>query len=193
MKKLVFATLVLLFSVGTIDVSAQGFLKNLGRSIEQSVKNEVKKKVKKEINEAIESVGQEQQKELQEPKQESKQSVSKPVVDPTDIPITTMGTWLLVVKDGKPHYDFIDNPLVRREKYYLEDIKYEHPDGVKPFMFTTAIATFKAKDGFYFDKKLKLNEVSSQAENTTGFKRVDAKTVKVYLTAFTGAMDMMLG
>ena len=49
MKKLVFATLVLLFSVGTIDVSAQGFLKNLGRSIEQSVKNEVKKKVKKEI------------------------------------------------------------------------------------------------------------------------------------------------
>ena len=59
MKKLVFATLVLLFSVGTIDVSAQGFLKNLGRSIEQSVKNEVKKKVKKEINEAIESVGQE--------------------------------------------------------------------------------------------------------------------------------------
>ena len=187
MKKLVFATLVLLFSVGTIDVSAQSFLKNLGRSIEQTVKKEVKKKVEKEIKEAIENKGDEQQKN-QETRQKSEPTTAKVVVNPTDIPITTMGTWLLVVKDGKPHYDFIDNPLVRREKYYLEDIKYEHPDGVKPFMFTTAVATFKAKEGFYFDKKLKLNEVSSQAENTTGFKRVDAKTVKVYLTAFTGAM-----
>lgn len=120
--------------------------------------------------------------------EESSKIESKPVVNPTDVPITTMGTWLLVIKDGKPHYNFIDNALARRENYYLDNIQYEHPDGVKPFMFTTAVATFKAKDGFYFDKKLKLNEQTTQAENTTGFKRVDAKTVKVYLTAFTGAM-----
>lgn len=187
MKKLVFATLVLLFSVGTIDVSAQSFLKNLGHSIENAVKKEVKKKVKKEIDKAIDNKGKEQS-QKQETTQKSESTTAKVVVNPTDIPITTMGTWLLVVKDGKPHYDFIDNPLVRREKYYLEDIKYEHPDGVKPFMFTTAVATFKAKEGFYFDKKLMLNTATSQAENTTGFKRVDAKTVKVYLTAFTGAM-----
>lgn len=187
MKKLVFATLVLLFSVGTIDVSAQSFLKNLGHSIENAVKKEVKKKVKKEIDKAIDNKGKEQS-QKQETTQKSESTTAKVVVNPTDIPITTMGTWLLVVKDGKPHYDFIDNPLVRREKYYLEYIKYEHPDGVKPFMFTTAVATFKAKEGFYFDKKLMLNTATSQAENTTGFKRVDAKTVKVYLTAFTGAM-----
>ena len=103
-------------------------------------------------------------------------------------PITTMDTWQLVVKDGKPHYKFLDSATTSRLNYYLDDIQYEHPDGVKPFMFTTAIATFKAKEGFYFDKKLKLNEQTTKAENTTGFKRFDAQTVKVYLTAFTGAM-----
>ena len=72
-------------------------------------------------------------------------------------PITTMDTWQLVVKDGKPHYKFLDSATTSRLNYYLDDIQYEHPDGVKPFMFTTAIATFKAKEGFYFDKKLKLN------------------------------------
>ncbi|MBR5610627.1 MAG: S-layer homology domain-containing protein [Bacteroidales bacterium] len=105
-----------------------------------------------------------------------------------DVPITTMKTWLLVVKDGKPHYKAMDGTSLAKENYILFDVKYEHPDGVKPFTFTTAVATFKAKEGYYFDKKLKLNDRTPQAENTTGFKRIDSKTVKVYLTAFTGDM-----
>lgn len=59
---------------------------------------------------------------------------------------------------------------------------------MQPFTFTTTVATFKAKEGYYFDKKLKLNEETPNAENTTGFKVVNNKTVKVYLTAFTGDM-----
>ena len=99
-----------------------------------------------------------------------------------------MGTWCLVVKDGKPYYEANDGKSLSKENYILSNVKYEHPDGVKPFMFTTAVATFVAKDGYYFDKQLKLNDQVPQAENTTGFKRIDAKTVKVYLTAFTDDM-----
>lgn len=161
-------------------LNAQSLLENLGQSIKKEIKKEVHKKVNQEINALKEN--------LKEKSPEQKQSAPKPVVEPTDVPITTMETWLLVVKDGKPHYKFLDSATAGRANYYLDDIQYEHPDGVEPFMFTTAIATFKAKEGFYFDKKLKINEQTTQAENTTGFKRVDAKTVKVYLTAFTGAM-----
>ena len=106
----------------------------------------------------------------------------------TDTPITKMETWKLSVKDGKPHYDFIGSATETSGNIYLHSIEYEHPDGVKPFMFTTAVATFKAKDGYRFDKSLKLNEYKDAAENTVKFKVVDSKTVKVYLTAFTGAM-----
>ena len=104
------------------------------------------------------------------------------------IPITKMETWLLVVKNGKPHYKALDASSLHWVKYTLHDVEYEHPDGVEPFMFTTAVATFKANEGYYFDKKLQLDIRVPQAENTTGFKRIDAKTVKVYLTAFTGKM-----
>ena len=104
------------------------------------------------------------------------------------IPITRMDTWKLSFEEGKPHYDFIGSEAEKRDNYYLHSIKYEHPDGVKPFMFTTAVATFKAKDGYHFAKSLKLNEYKDAAEHTVKFKVVDAKTVKVYLTAFTGSM-----
>jgi hypothetical protein len=120
--------------------------------------------------------------------QEQNHTEPKPVVNPTDVPITQMKTWLLVVKDGKPHYKALDGTSLAKENYILFDVKYEHPDGVKPFTFTTAVATFKAKDGFYFDKRLTLNQTTLTAENSTGFKRVNSKTVEVYLTAFTGAM-----
>jgi hypothetical protein len=49
-------------------------------------------------------------------------------------PITTMDTWQPVVKDGKPHYKFLDSATTSRLNYYLDDIQYEHPDGVKPFL-----------------------------------------------------------
>ena len=119
---------------------------------------------------------------------EQTQTSNKVVVNATDIPITKMRTWCLVTKDGKPYYKANDDKSLSNENYILSSVKYEHPDGVKPFMFTTAVATFKAKDGYYFDKQLKLNDQVPQAENTTGFKRIDAKTVKVYLTAFTDDM-----
>ena len=176
---------------------AQSFLENLG----QTIKKEIKKEVNEGINnlkETLKDNAKDKAKELnqQEPEQkpqheqvqEQNQNAPKPVVNPTDVPITKMKTWLLVVKDGKPHYKALDGKSLAKENYILFDVKYEHPDGVKPFTFTTAVATFKAKEGYYFDKKLKLNDRTPQAENTTGFKRVDAKTVKVYLTAFTGDM-----
>ena len=120
--------------------------------------------------------------------QEQNHTEPEPVVNPTDVPVTQMKTWLLVVKDGKPHYKALDGTSLAKENYILFDVKYEHPDGVEPFTFTTAVATFKAKDGFYFDKRLTLNQTTLTAENSTGFKRVNSKTVEVYLTAFTGAM-----
>ena len=146
-----------------ITVNYTWKLKNSDSSAGNAVKKDVNNKVNKKIGD-------------------------KPVVNPTDLPITTMKTWLLVVKDGKPHYKAMDGTSLAKENYILFDVKYEHPDGVKPFTFTTAVATFKAKEGYYFDKKLQLNDRTPQAENTTGFKRIDAKTVKVYLTAFTGDM-----
>ena len=173
---------------------AQSFLKNLGENVKKEIKKEVNKQVNEGINnlkETLKDKAKDKVKELnqQEPKQEQNQNAPKPVINPTDVPITEMKTWLLVVKDGKPHYKAMDGTSLAKENYILFDVEYEHPDGVKPFTFTTAVATFKAKDGFYFDKKLTLNQTTVSAENTTGFKRIDAKTVKVYLTAFTGKMD----
>ena len=121
----------------------------------------------------------------------AKNAPPKPVTPPApkeDVLIAKIKTWLLGVKDGKPHYSYYSDSFAKNENYYLHSIKYAHPDGVKPFMFTTAVATFKAKDGYYFNKSLKLDEYRAEAETTTGFKVVDKKTVKVYLTAFTGAM-----
>ena len=177
------------------QVHAQSFLKKLEQGIKKEIKKDIKKKVDQRIKKFKNTLEEDKEKEQPSPKQthsqtnaKQKQPASKPVVKPTDIPITKMKTWLLVVKDGKPHYKAIEGASLTKENYILFDIKYEHPDGVKPFMFTTAVATFKAKDGYYFDKKLQLYDRVPQAENTTGFKRVDAKTVKVYLTAFTGDM-----
>ena len=178
---------------------AQSFLENLGQSIKKEIKKEVKKGVEQKVSEGIDKLkdtiekgkdsGKESTKQDNTPKTaEPSKADAKPVVNPTDVPITTMNTWRLVVKDGKPHYKFLDSASSYRENFILYDIQYEHPDGVEPFMFTTAVATFKAKEGYYFDKKLKLNDRTPQAENTTGFKRTDSKTVKVYLTAFTGDM-----
>ena len=177
------------------QVHAQSFLKKLEQGIKKEIKKDIKKKVNQGIKKYKNTLEEDKEKEQPSPKQtraqtnaEQKQPASKPVVNSTDIPITKMEAWLLVVKDGKPHYNFIGSSAERKVNYYLDDIKYEHPDGVKPFTFTTAVAIFKAKDGYYFDKKLQLNEEIAQAENTTGLKRIDAKTVKVYLTAFTGDM-----
>lgn len=161
-------TLALLLSVGAVDLSAQNFLENLGRNLQQTVKKEVKKAVNKEIGNIKEAI-------------QDKQKA-------TDVLITNMQTWLLVVKDGKPHYEYIDDVSANKENYFLYDVKYEHPDGVEPFTYTTAVATFKAKDGYYFNKSLKLNNSVPSAENTVKFKVVDSETVKVYLTAFTGDM-----
>ena len=101
-------------------------------------------------------------------------------------PIEKVQTHLLDFSDGKPRYTYTDS---KDEKFYTEKVVYEHPDGVKPFTYTTAVVTYKAKDGYYFDEKLtKLNEYRIQAEHTTGFKIIDDKTMEVYLTAFTWDM-----
>lgn len=167
-----------------VQSNAQSFLESIGRGIQQTVKNEVRKKVKKEINDLIDNSRNDNRQEQDKPGQKS--GVESKVGKMTDTPITRMETWLLVIRDGKPHYKFVDSPAAGKVNYYLDKIEYEHPDGVKPFIFTTAVATFKAKDGYCFDKNIKLNQETEQAENTTGFKRIDAKTVEVYLTAFTG-------
>ena len=182
---------------------AQSFLENLGKNIKKEVKKEVGQQLNKGINDLKENLKdkvqeqqkqhkQEQQKQQQQPQQQpqvQKQSTPAPVVNPTDVPITKMNTWSLAIKDGKPHYMAIDGTSLAKENYILFDVKYEHPDGVEPFMLTTAVATFKAKDGYYFDKSLKFNEYKDEAETTTGFKIVDKKTVEVYLTLFTWGMD----
>ncbi len=193
MKSRVVILMLLSLLCSTELCYAQSFLQNLGKSIKKEIEKEVVKEVNKEINKLKDNLKdqkQEQKSQEQNDATSKSKSISTPtiVVNPTDIPITKMRTWLLLVKDSKPHYKAIDDTSLAKENYILFDVKYEHPDGVKPFMFTTAVATFKAKDGYYFDKKLTLNETTVSAENTTGFKRVDAKTVKVYLTAFTGAM-----
>ena len=198
MKSRIVVVMLLAFFCCT-QSNAQSFLENLGKTIKKEIKTEVGKQINKGINDlkenlkdkAQEQQKQEKQQQKQHPQpqqQEQKQSTGKPVVSSTDIPISKMGTWRLVIKDGKPYYEANDDRSLSKENYILSDVKYEHPDGVKPFMFTTAVATFKAKDGYYFDKQLKLNDQVQQAENTTGFKRIDAKTVKVYLTAFTDDM-----
>ena len=141
------------------QLCAQSFIQNFGQRI--------KKEVKREINRG------------------QKKTSNKNVVNTTDIPITKMDTWRLDVKDGKPHYNYVAST---NEHYYLDSIKYEHPDGLKPFMYTKAIAIFKAKEGYYFDKSLKLNEYKEDAETTVGFKILDKHTVRVNLMTFTGAM-----
>jgi hypothetical protein len=73
---------------------------------------------------------QQQQQEQQQKQQVQKQSTPKPVVNSTDIPITKMGTWCLVVKDGKPYYEANDGKSLSKENYILSNVKYEHPDGV---------------------------------------------------------------
>lgn len=207
MKKYILIALTLILTVGTMDVSAQSFLKQMERTIKKEVKSrvksEIKKEVKKAVNKGIDSVTEEQsqnrtktqrsqsnssQTKSSTKSNENKASTTTNSTGAATTPISKMDTWRLGVKDGKPHYDFIDCPTADKENYYLENIKYEHPNGVKPFMFTTAIATFKAKEGYHFDKSLKLNEYKAAAENTTGFKIVDKQTVKVYLTAFTSDM-----
>ena len=138
---------------------AQSFLENLGKTIKKEIKTEVGKQINKGINDLKENLkdkAQEQQKQKsgekqqqqqqkqqqQQQQQVQKQSTPKPVVNSTDIPITKMGTWCLVVKDGKPYYEANDGKSLSKENYILSNVKYEHPDGVKPFMFTTAVATY---------------------------------------------------
>lgn len=209
MRRYILAALLMSIAVSVGDVSAQSLLKSIGRSLGQAVKKEVNSAVNKGIDKGIDRLKegikkereQQRQEQLQQEQQQQeqlqqepnvaksqKQAVAKPVVDPTDVLIAKMQTWKLVVKDGKPHYMYIDDALASREDYFLYDVKYEHPDGVKPFMYTTAVATFKAKKGYYFNKSLKLNNSTASAENTVKFKVVDCETVKVYLTAFTGDM-----
>ncbi len=212
MKKSILVLLSVALMVGTFDISAQGLLKNLGRNLENAIKKEVNKAVNKGVNDLKDGIKdgikegaqkfeqqreqkqeqkqQEQQEQEQKPalEQAQKSSLPKPTAKASDVLIPKMRTWLLVVKDGKPRYKCIDDSSILKENYILYDVKYEHPDGVKPFMFTTAVATFKAKEGFCFNKSLKLDNSSVSAENTVKFKVVDCYTVKVYLTAFTGDM-----
>ena len=121
---------------------AQSFLENLG----QTIKKEIKKEVNEGINnlkETLKDNAKDKAKELnqQEPKQkpqheqvqEQNQNAPKPVGNPSDVPITKMKTWLLVVKDGKPHYKALDGKSLAKENYILFDVKYEHPDGVALF------------------------------------------------------------
>ena len=103
-------------------------------------------------------------------------------------PIEEIGTWILDFPDGKPTYKFIGSIDEKEGKFYLESIVYDHPDGVEPYTYENATATFKAADGYYFDYLLKMNEYQYSAEHTMGFKRIDDKTVEVYLTAFTGSL-----
>ena len=213
MRKSILVLLSVALMVGTFDISAQSLLKNLGRSLEQAVKKEVNKAVNKGIRDLKDGIkdgvregGQklEQQREQKQAQKQQEQqelaqqevksvqpqqeSTAKTTVSPTDVLITNMRTWLLVVKDGKPYYKYMDDPSALNENYFLFDVEYQHPDGVKPFMYTTAVAIFKAKSGYYFNKSLKLSNSTITAENTTKFKVVDNRTVKVYLTAFTGDM-----
>ena len=146
---------------------AQSFLENLGQSIKKEIKNEVKKGVEQKVSEGIDKLKDTIEKGKESGKESTKQdntpktavpskADAKPVVNPTDVPIITMNTWRLVVKDGKPHYKFLDSASSYRENFILYDIQYEHPDGVEPFMFTTAVEpmvgerqSYEASAAFY--------------------------------------------
>ena len=179
MKKSIFIALSLLLSFGTLDMSAQSFMKQLGNTIKKEVGNQVKKEVKKAVNEGIKQATT---------TTTTTTRTTTPTVAATK-PITKMNTWSLKIRDGKPVYGYNGDPTALKEPYYLYDLQFSDPDGVKPFMLTTAVATFKAREGYHFDKSLKLNEYQDQAETTTGFKIVDKQTVKVNLTAFTWGME----
>ena len=212
MKRYFLLALALLLMVGPVDVSGQSFFKELEKAVKKEIEKEIenaideafngdsnsksqaksKKKSKKKSNTNSKSASKTKSKSKSSSssnssisKSESKSSSS---AEASLEVISKMDTWALSIRDEKPHYEYFDSSTAERENYYLDEIKYEHPDGVKPFMFTTAVATFKAKDGYQFSKKLKFKENKPDAENTTGFKYVNKATVKVYLTAFTGAM-----
>ena len=182
MKKSILIALSLLLSFGTVDMSAQSFMKQLGNTIKKEVGNQVKKEVKKAVNEGI------KQATTTTTTTKTTTTTTTSTVAATK-PITKMNTWSLKIRDGKPVYGYNGDPTALKEPYYLYDLQFSDPDGVKPFMLTTAVATFKAREGYHFDKSLKLNEYQDQAETTTGFKIVDKQTVKVNLTAFTWGME----
>ena len=101
--------------------------------------------------------------------------------------IDQIGTWSFRIKDGKPTYGFNDSS--EKLNFYLDKIRYEHADGLKPYTWTSAVATFKAKDGYYFAEKLDLYEYQTAAYNTVGFKRLNDNTVEVYLKAWVDVVD----
>ena len=135
MRRYILAALLMSIAVSVGDVSAQSLLKSIGRSLEQAVKKEVNSAVNKGIDKGIdrlkEGIKKEREQQQQEQQQQEqlqqepnvaksqKQAVVKPVVDPTDVLIAKMQTWKLVVKDGKPHYMYIDDALASREDYFL--------------------------------------------------------------------------
>ena len=216
MKRYFLFALALLLMVGPVDVSGQSFFKELEKAVKKEIEKEIenaideafngdsnsksqaksKKKSKKKSNTNSKSASKSASKSKSKSKSSSSsnssisksESKSSSSAEASLEVISKMDTWALSIRDEKPHYEYFDSSTAERENYYLDEIKYEHPDGVKPFMFTTAVATFKAKDGYQFSKKLKFKENKPDAENTTGFKYVNKTTVKVYLTAFTGAM-----
>ena len=108
-------------------------------------------------------------------------------------PIEKINTYALSFPNGIPTYGFKGSDEEKKSNFYVEKIVFEHPEGVKPFMYTSAVVTYKARDGYYFDKNIKFDEYRDAAEHTTGHKIIDNKTMEVYLTAFTWDMGMDAG
>jgi len=108
-------------------------------------------------------------------------------------PIRKIKTYALSFPNGIPTYGFMGSKEEANSNFYVYKLVLEHPEGVKPFMYTSAIVTYKARDGYYFDKNIKFDEYCDAAEHTIGYKIIDDKTMEVYLTAFTWDMGLDAG
>ena len=95
MKKYLLIALSLFLLAGTPDVSAQGFLKDLGKSVKKEVGKRVKKEVKNRVKKAVESAAEDQsQEQVEEVYQEEFQAEeqSKPQAKQTTTKSATSKT-----------------------------------------------------------------------------------------------------
>lgn len=83
MKKQILMALLMLFTMSTADVSAQNFLKKIGKAVEKEVKNKVEKEIDKRVKKPAKQQSQAAQGNTQSAPSKSKATQQEaPVIDP---------------------------------------------------------------------------------------------------------------
>lgn len=83
MKKQILMALLLLFTLSTVDASAQNFLKKMGKAVEKEVKDKVEKEIDKRVKKPAKQKMQEAQGNTQSATKSSKsKQQDAPVIDP---------------------------------------------------------------------------------------------------------------